>query len=269
MKKLIIVAVLLVSLLCTLPVLAEQKLLDFSADECGIVEAFWYVGMPFAPPYDMMYGNQFEYNTSDKLEVNQIIDLINSFDFKDSTDMVGTTCGPGIRIEFPNVGKYILIDGTNMKITVVSEDTAYITAYCSEEEYNKLWDMLEDMRTKDYIKLYFNDELIKKDVAPVIINDRTLVAAGVIRNMFGTEIEWNKDSKTITFINEQTTASFTAGESFMLKNGEETELDSGCCIIDGYLMIPVRVLSEFFGCEVLWKDNSVYIYSPSFFALVE
>ena len=48
----------------------------------------------------------------------------------------------------------------------------------------------------------------------------------------------------------------TIGENLLYKNGEAIELDAVAEITNDRTMVPVRAISEAFGCTVEWNDET-------------
>ncbi len=97
--------------------------------------------------------------------------------------------------------------------------------------------------------IYVNDKEIENDVAPVIINDRTLVPVRVITETLGGDVEWNEDAKTVTLNID--------GETITMTIGVELE-DYGVAptIIDDRTYVPIRFVAEKLGAVVTWVDET-------------
>ena len=59
-------------------------------------------------------------------------------------------------------------------------------------------DELTDEKQKDKLKVFYNDEIIKFDVEPVIENGRTLVPLRAIFETFGAQVSWDAATSTVT-----------------------------------------------------------------------
>ncbi len=109
-------------------------------------------------------------------------------------------------------------------------------------------------------KTAFKDiEATVYDVAPVIVDSRTLVPLRLISESFGAAVEWNEESRqaVINIGNDQIV--FTADSAGYTVNGEEKQLDCSASIMDDRMMIPVRALAESIGKTVLWDDETKVI----------
>ena len=93
------------------------------------------------------------------------------------------------------------------------------------------------------------------DVAPTIIDGRTILPARTIFESLGLEVKWDDVTRTVTGIGEGTELSIVIGQSVAYVNGEPVNLDVPPKIIDDRSMVPVRFVAESTGADVDW-DNS-------------
>lgn len=129
------------------------------------------------------------------------------------------------------------------------------------KEYDKLSELIYSFRTKNDIKEYFDDTLLRPYVAPVLINGRTLIPVQALSEVLDADVKWNGENRSITLHKDNNTLIFILDENYMIANGETIKLDVGGKFIDQYGMVPVRALCEFLGLHVEWKNNAVYIGS--------
>ena len=113
------------------------------------------------------------------------------------------------------------------------------------------------------IAVFVDGTRVNFDTAPVIINNRTMVPMRVIFESLGAQVEWDQQSETVFGTLGDTNISITIGSSEMVKNGEPVTLDSPAVIIDDRTLVPVRAISESFGCTVNWDEatQTVHIIS--------
>jgi hypothetical protein len=93
------------------------------------------------------------------------------------------------------------------------------------------------------------------DVAPTIIDGRTILPARTIFESLGLEVEWDDKTRTVTGIGEGTELSLVMDQRVAYVNGEPVNLDIPPTIIDDRSMVPVRFVAESTGADVDW-DNS-------------
>ena len=106
------------------------------------------------------------------------------------------------------------------------------------------------------ISVSVNGNAVNFDVPPMIINDRTMVPMRAIFEALGAGVDWDDASKTAVSERGGVSVSVTIGESALKRNGESIALDSPAVIVDGRTLVPVRAISEAFGCGVEWDGGS-------------
>lgn len=106
---------------------------------------------------------------------------------------------------------------------------------------------------EDDITVRIDGSRISFDVAPQIMNDRTMVPLRAIFEAMGLSVNWDEKTKTVTSEKENVKISITVGEDSMYVNGAKKHLDSPALIKDGRTLVPVRAISEAFGAEVGWE----------------
>ncbi|MBO4343601.1 MAG: copper amine oxidase N-terminal domain-containing protein, partial [Clostridia bacterium] len=134
----------------------------------------------------------------------------------------------------------------------------YNTAYAVKDGYVYVLTL-----DKDEIFVKVDGELLKFDVPPVLQNDRTLVPFRAIFEALGATVDWDESTQTATAVKGDITLKITVGDNKLYKNGEAIELDVPAQIINDSTLMPVRAVSEAFGCEVNWLDQTqtVVIFS--------
>ena len=104
------------------------------------------------------------------------------------------------------------------------------------------------------ITVYYNENEILFDQPPIIENDRVLVPMRAIFEKLGAEVEWDEESKTVTATQDETNIVMQAGNTTLIKNGEEITLDAPPQIVNERTLVPVRAVSESFDAEVDWNS---------------
>ncbi|MDR2649577.1 MAG: copper amine oxidase N-terminal domain-containing protein [Clostridiales bacterium] len=87
------------------------------------------------------------------------------------------------------------------------------------------------------------------DTPPVIVDYRTLVPVRSISECFGAQVEWHEDTKTAAIIYKGKTLELTIGQ---LSPG----MDVPAQIINNRTMAPLRYISETFGADVSYDEES-------------
>lgn len=106
------------------------------------------------------------------------------------------------------------------------------------------------------ISVYLNDDKIDFDVAPAIINGRTMVPMRAIFESLGAVVTWDSASQTATGKRGDTIINISINSTTLFKNGVPTILDSAPTIIDSRTLVPVRAIAESFDCAVDWIAES-------------
>ena len=108
------------------------------------------------------------------------------------------------------------------------------------------------------IKVFLDGQAIEFDVAPIIENDRTLVPLRAIFEAMGAEVEWDEDTRTVISAKGDDLCVFQI-------DGEAKTLDVPAMIKDDRTLIPLRAVSEAYGCNVEWDGDTytVTITSPT------
>ena len=120
---------------------------------------------------------------------------------------------------------------------------------------------------EDNIKVILDGKTLEFDVQPQIRDERTLVPMRVIFEALGAEVEWEEETQTINARRSDTDLfyiSMRVGDKTIhkesvkanLPTSNDIELDVPPMIIDGRTLVPVRAVSECFGCKVEWDGES-------------
>ncbi len=104
----------------------------------------------------------------------------------------------------------------------------------------------------DDITVALDGNILEFDVAPQIINDRTMVPLRGIFEALGATVEWDQATQTVTSQRDGKVVKLTINSPVMYVDNEEVTLDSPACIVDDRTLVPVRAISEAYGTEVKW-----------------
>lgn len=106
------------------------------------------------------------------------------------------------------------------------------------------------------ILVFYNNSELFFDQPPIIVNNRTLVPLRAIFEAMGASVEWDQNTQTVTSRKNDTTISLTIGSDTMYKNGESIMLDVPAQVVNNRTLVPVRAISEAFGADVEWNNDS-------------
>lgn len=114
-----------------------------------------------------------------------------------------------------------------------------------------------------------NDQSIALDATPFIKSGRTLVPLRFIGEIFGADIEWEGKSQKIHFQLSALECDFWIGNTNVLKKigpnfSKKFNIDVAPLIKNNRTFVPVRVITDLFGGEVLYdlKTKTITIYFP-------
>lgn len=106
----------------------------------------------------------------------------------------------------------------------------------------------------------------ENDVAPKIVNERTMLPARFVAENLGATVSWNEEDRTVTIKGkdekgEEVVIIITVGSDKATVNGKEVKLDSPAFIENGRTYTPLRFISEQLGATVKWveKEEKVII----------
>ena len=109
-----------------------------------------------------------------------------------------------------------------------------------------------DSADDETIMVLLNGEKLTFDQPPVIMDGRTLVPLRAIFEALGAEVLWEDETKTVTAKKGYTVISLQIGTKAIVIDGTAKELDVPAQIINSRTLVPVRAISEAFGCDVGW-----------------
>ena len=112
------------------------------------------------------------------------------------------------------------------------------------------------------IKITIDGENLASDVAPVIINNRTLVPVRAIFEAIGGEVKWDQPTQTATGSKDGDIIKIQLNSKKASINGEEVILDVPAKSIKGRTLVPVRFIIESLGLDIYWdNDNRTVVIS--------
>ncbi len=123
--------------------------------------------------------------------------------------------------------------------------------------------MVPAMAQQAPIKVVLDGKYIQFDVEPQMINNRTMVPVRAIFEALDATVGWDDATQTVTSQRGNTKISLTINDNKLYKNGEAIELDVAAKLIGKRTLVPVRAISEAYGCQVDWNGglNTVVIVS--------
>lgn len=111
------------------------------------------------------------------------------------------------------------------------------------------------------VQIKIDGVVISSDVKAEVRNDRTMVPLRVISENLGAKINGTNSEITLTKNNILVKLKLNSGT--VTKNGELSLMDVKPYIKNSRTMVPLRFLSEAFGCQVDFRDSTVTVNSES------
>ena len=99
-------------------------------------------------------------------------------------------------------------------------------------------------------------EMKENDVAPLIVNGRTMLPARFVTEALGGEVSWDGDKREVGISKEGVKLVLTIDKDIALLNGEEVKLDAPATIIEGRTYPSVRFIAEALGATVSWNGET-------------
>lgn len=115
-------------------------------------------------------------------------------------------------------------------------------------------------KTSDEISVVIDGEKVEFDVKPIMLDDRTLVPMRKIFEALGAVVTWDDETQTAFGTNGKVVIAFQIDNNIMTKSAanaqsEVIELDVAAQLINDRTLVPIRAISESFGCDVDWIDE--------------
>ena len=110
--------------------------------------------------------------------------------------------------------------------------------------------------------MYVNDTPHEMDVAPIIVEGRTLLPIRFIAEPLGATVGWDGTEKKVTVSLEDIFIELWIGKPLARVNGEYKLIDpknpnvKPIIVPPGRTMLPVRFVAENLGCKVDWEGET-------------
>ena len=95
---------------------------------------------------------------------------------------------------------------------------------------------------------------IKNDVAPKIVNDRTMLPIRIVAESLGGTVTWNGELQRVTIQKGADVILITIGADTAYVNGTAVKLDAAAFVENGRTYLPLRFVSETLGAQVVWNE---------------
>jgi len=108
----------------------------------------------------------------------------------------------------------------------------------------------------DNIKVILNGSELVFDVAPQLVNGKTMVPMRKIFEALGAEVNWISETQTITAEKENIVIIMQIGSPVISVNGNDIELDTAPFLAEGKTFVPLRAAAEGLSADVKWDSET-------------
>ena len=129
-----------------------------------------------------------------------------------------------------------------------AELTANSTLYAKWKENNEI------ILTIGSRKISVFGREIQNDVAPKIVNDRTMLPIRIVAESLGGTVTWNGELQRVTIQKGADVILITIGADTAYVNGTAVKLDAAAFVENGRTYLPPRFGSETLGAQVAWNE---------------
>lgn len=129
-----------------------------------------------------------------------------------------------------------------------AELTANSTLYAKWKENNEI------ILTIGSQKISVFGREIQNDVAPKIVNDRTMLPIRIVAESLGGTVTWNGELQRVTIQKGADVILITIGADTAYVNGTAVKLDAAAFVENGRTYLPLRFVSETLGAQVVWNE---------------
>lgn len=129
-----------------------------------------------------------------------------------------------------------------------AELTANSTLYAKWKENNEI------ILTIGSRKISVFGREIQNDVAPKIVNDRTMLPIRIVAESLGGTVTWNGELQRVTIQKGADVILITIGADTAYVNGTAVKLDAAAFVENGRTYLPLRFVSETLGAQVAWNE---------------
>lgn len=91
------------------------------------------------------------------------------------------------------------------------------------------------------------------DVAPQVINGRTMVPYRAVAERLGARVSWNAAERSVTVTDGDTRLRLTVDQPVAVSNDREIRMDTAPVLLDGRVLVPLRFLGTGMGWRVNWE----------------
>lgn len=113
-----------------------------------------------------------------------------------------------------------------------------------------------NVAASDDIEVMLNNNYIKFDVPPQIINDRVMVPIRAILEAMGATVEWNEEKQTAFCKKGDTEVEVVLNLGYLWVNNQLVQMVCNPVVINGRILVPARSVAEAFDYKVSWRGTA-------------
>jgi S1-C subfamily serine protease len=108
------------------------------------------------------------------------------------------------------------------------------------------------------IKIILDGQSIEfsENQEPRIENGSTLIPMRIIFEMLQANVVWDNNTRSVTSTKDGVEVILQENKNTMIKNGKESIMPAETKIINGFMFVPLRAVSEAFNAIVLWNGET-------------
>ena len=105
-------------------------------------------------------------------------------------------------------------------------------------------------------QLVADDTVIELDVAPCIIDGRTMIPLRAVLEMLGASVQWDAETRTVYALREDVVIVMQIGQSAMFINSVRVPIEAPSVIVNDRTMVPIRTIAEAYGSTVSYDEET-------------
>lgn len=153
---------------------------------------------------------------------------------------------------------FTLSYGVFAQLNSVNTDTSIVEKEFLKTEIPEA-DQNSTLREDGEIVVILDGSPITFDVKPYVTEGTTLIPLRAIFEALGATVEWDEETKTVTSQKEDKTVKLSIDSKTMYVNDNAVELAYPAVIINERTLVPLRAISEAYGCLVGWDGKFLQV----------
>lgn len=156
-----------------------------------------------------------------------------------------------------------------LSCTIAFAEETVVEEVVEETIIEEVVEEVVEETAKGDISVEIDGKAIAFDVAPIIVEGRTLVPLRAIFEELGAVVNWDDETKTVSAFKENTSVVLQIGTPTLFVGNESKPMDVPAQIVSDRTLVPLRAVSEAFGCEVNWNGDEKKVTITTGEAVVE